>query len=475
MSIGNQLQSLQLTWYPDIVRIGVLVQIAAQMTTTTGRTRAQQRTPVEIITITTIRPTGTRRPCTALCFKCLLLEKCADIARNVAGVFQAGSSGRLGAALEWTMRTVILFALVGSAYGADAADVVAAIHENSERLRSGEFSATGEVVISLFDEADGIRESAQPREARRYSEHVLCRFDFDNDLFSFRRERLASPGTPAASMPLFWYVSSPGKTVFVTQSTYEPRDGSVQVEIRDRYFPVDDGGILFQPLFDPRSLGFVGVGQLHGMFDQVFDKCFPTAPMELHDEGAGILRLTRYRISDDQGNGTVRSWWCDTKQALQPIKYSLRRHRDESYPGAAQFNARMRPSDQSEVTWIENNGVWLPKSVQMSSARSHGFSKSMSLEIEWRGVNHAIDVSEADWQSWNLPKRSVVSDFRLHGDRPVTLAIVGQRMEVEFRPLSNRQLSTFTVVMCAINGFGVGLLLGWMIRRAVTILKRRGG
>lgn len=375
--------------------------------------------------------------------------------------------------LSGIVATVLLVAMCGSVAAdptvvIDADSLVKTIRENAERLRAGEFVATGTFTWRLFErDKTGRLTSEEPKEINLYQESIVCAFDFDKSYFSFRRERRPSEGARKQPSLLFQYVGLPHHSVFLESQD----DKRINVKVQEPGFPESDGRIFVQPVFDPRVIGFAGILKLHGRFEDLFKDYFPDEPTTVHSHGSGIWRLNRHSsVNSARGYGITRSWWCDETQGLQPVKYSQQHVADDAAPGAARYNQQSRPSQESEVTWSQASGIWVPTHLKLFG-EAYQSDYRLQLEIDWRNVNRPVSEEVFDWRKWDLPLGTVVYDDRLHGDAPVMLSVIGSSLEVDLPPLHGDRKAFWPLIVA--NSAAVGAIMGYLAKKRLFNRSRR--
>ena len=262
------------------------------------------------------------------------------------------------------MNCILLFVGVFAAVSLRADDAalpieVLAIRENAERLRSGEFTATGTITLATRKVADFRTEKPQfsredfeefrsnrasdpgaeePRrdESRieaaapgddalqRYEERIECAFDIDFRRLAFRRSRNQIEGDRSrfGRTRLAWFVGSPEETIIVRGAEHPQVEVSIQAPVRH---PSEVKSFI-GPILDPRSMGWGSLDALGFEYGSDGTRFLdvPPASIDVFDEGNGIHRLERVHTNDDNPDlpSIVQSWWCDEAQGRQPVRYT---------------------------------------------------------------------------------------------------------------------------------------------------------
>jgi hypothetical protein len=378
---------------------------------------------------------------------------------------------------------------------------VLSIQENADRLRSGEYRATGTYQIAhsaappvrpgtrggdgarrpAFSRAEferfrqqrasgtaelsGESAAAAPGPANvitvSYNDTVESVFDFDHDRFLFRRQRERNPAVLANQdrVRKAWYVKTPDSTILVRGG--ESLDLDVAIYGHD--YPIANLGRTFEPIFDPRFFGRGAIDALGVQYKPVFLHAIDPNNLKSIDEGNGIRRLELTESSEsDKQPRLVTTWWCDESQGFQPVRYTERRqYANPSSRVQEMYNRLSKPTDESEFSWTQLGDVWVIKTLDIRQTRTE--TKRLQLAFDWKFVNEPVAAGRFEWQNWNLPDGSRVNDLRMGEDKIIPIARIGTPAEVEVTSLTQPTLVRRLIIIG--NAAVVGLLLGVLARR----------
>ena len=260
--------------------------------------------------------------------------------------------------------------------------LLSGIRAEREKLRSGHAILTGEHVIHSPD-------------VQNFRVPVRYEIAFDYDASSFRytqsdfvphvapsrppRVKAANPDRPdlgqgTTTKGVEWVARASGGTVVHTREydLHRPIDSKhiarlapgVLDETTVREWDLTALGLMDWPEFERRI-----------RLDKILDaRQFRMTCHSVEIDTSGISRLTV------RSDWTEYEMWIDEKQGMTPVRISRRDLRDS-----------LRETSRSDVSWKNQNGVWVPESFRMEDLSDSGSTQSYAMTIEWKSVNEPLD------------------------------------------------------------------------------------
>ena len=219
---------------------------------------------------------------------------------------------------------------------------------------------------------------------------IFSAFDFDADKFRFDRtgpirEGKVPPAPLGADARSSWTLKMRGgRMIRLKDRNISNGDDSMQVRIGSMNPMVQND---LRPL-DVRAFG---------LFYWQSMSSFPATPYpkfleyyerdqadEVVEERRGIWKITK-TFPTYLGHTSRRILWIDQKAGFSPIRLELRQ-RDDSMP-AGTWSA---PDFESETTWIEIAGVWVPKTARIVDDPGTAKVASYEFPFDWEMVNGVV-------------------------------------------------------------------------------------
>ena len=273
-------------------------------------------------------------------------------------------------------------------------------------------------------------------------------------------------------------VKEAGSGLVEGKSWVEKAYGGKYIRLEDRaisYFSLnpqvailkpDDPPVSFIRPFDFRTFGLT---YLSGFDDGVelesIIRGFEQLPCDaLWKHPKGIYQLD-YHQDKPPSYGTV-SFWIDEAKDFAPIKLEAR------YGIGKRPSLADRPSQSSDTTWMAINGVWVPKTHQISY-RVMPFSletvRGYDLAFEWDKVNQEIPERYFTLDDLDLPDGIPVVDLRLW--TPVVVDTVGGRNREAYPSLQTPSpgdswwtTTTMTTISVVIGLVALGMIAFLVVR-----------
>ncbi len=270
--------------------------------------------------------------------------------------------------------------------------------DQRQRLRTGIYRASGRFIsdTSALGRLDG-------------PVKIFSAFDFDADKLRFDRSEPFRAGK----------ISNPGGK---TQSSWETKfRGGRLIQLKDRYISNSDGSFLVQigslsdgvednvkPL-DIRVFGLFYWSDLTSFPATTYSNCLQylekQKPDEVVEERRGFWRIT-WTFPEVSTMTLRRTLWVDQKSGFSPIRMELR-YRSNRMP-VGQWPA---PMFESETTWTEIAGVWVPKTTHVVDKNSPPAIQSYELSLDWENVNGMVPPETFTLEGLKLtPGYQVVDD-----------------------------------------------------------------
>jgi hypothetical protein len=340
--------------------------------------------------------------------------------------------------------------LTASTPSTDVSLEVLAIRDNARGLLNGKAVARGTIRFELRDE----NAPKNPARIVECEEVLEFAFDYAANRISFqrRRERIAGDGFPQLDdFQLAGLVSTPELSLQISQTK-----GSLGHSV-GIYEPIVDWKRLpryLDPVVDIRVVSLASYDSLFGPFED-FATFLESDAITVTDEGGGIRRLQ----GSDDTDLTYR-YWTDERVGLQVVRQQTTRD-EQAYQSRG---LRVPVVSESETTWTQINGTWIPVSLTMQT-RARLTTTRLQLTFDWQSVNQGVTDDAFDWQAWDLPSGAFVVDQRLGRDKSIYLRDFSMPDEVQFpiRPKSTTVRRQRIMILG--NVIVAGLVAGWFVNR----------
>ena len=332
---------------------------------------------------------------------------------------------------------------------------IIAIRDNGRSIVNGKVVARGTFQYeSRGDQSPGA--AAKSIECSEVLEFV---FDFPAEKSSFRRARTRIQGEDlnhVDDFKLAGLVSTPGYSLQIAQSRNSPSP-SVGV-----YNPIVDWRRLPRylfPIVDLRVVSMVSYDGLPGPFSDVVG-FLESGLFSVTDEGGGIRRLEAV----DKDGFTYR-YWSDEHSGFQIVRAETTRKED----ARRKRGLPIRILSDSETSWMQKNGVWVPQSLSLRT-ESHGTTSRLQVSFDWQSLNEGVNDDDFRWETWNLPKGAFVVDQRLGRDRSIHLRDCSLPDEIELPAAAVITPGISRRLLILVNVVLLSFAAGWLLR---SFLHRR--
>ncbi len=255
--------------------------------------------------------------------------------------------------------------------------LIKGMDDQRQRLRTGMYRASGRFVSESLDvgRLDGPLT-------------IFSAFDFDTNKFRFdrtepiRQGRVSPPGLDKRSS---WTMKMRGGRMIRLQDRHiSNTDGSFQVRIGSLIPGVEND---VKPL-DVRGFGFFYWNDLSSFpatpYEKTLEYLEREKPEEVVEEGRGIWKVTK-TFPEESRRTLRRVLWFDQNSGFSPIRMELR-IRVSSMPA----DYWPEPNLESETTWVEIAGVWVPKTARVVDMGDAPSIQRYELSFDWEMVNGMI-------------------------------------------------------------------------------------
>ena len=216
---------------------------------------------------------------------------------------------------------------------------------------------------------------------------IFSAFDFDADRLRFDRTEPIREGK----------IVTPGAG---TQKTWAPKiAGGQLIQLKDQtishildIFQVRQGGLnpgaeaSIKPL-DVRGFGLFYWASLASYpattYPQTLEYLEKEKPEEVVEERSGIWRIV-WTFPEVDTVTARRTVWLDQKAGFSPIRMELK------YRATAMPAGQWKPTLESETTWAEVAGVWVPRTDHVVASHSAPTMDSYELSFDWEMVNGVV-------------------------------------------------------------------------------------
>jgi len=356
-----------------------------------------------------------------------------------------------------------------AAENAELPPAILAVITNGERLRQGDYLATGTIRIEERMKSPDRMQRGE-LQVKSFEETIQATFDFDRDLNSFRRKRARTDAVlKRGSQELHqWFVRSLTETVELRGDDTGNRIFIYPLRSWEELWPDEVVALEPKPIVDPGMWSWPG---WHGMcypFDKYVKEGFQSYEWEVVDEGEGIVHVKGECDVPDSKSRYVLNWWCDEKQGGQPIRVSY---------GFKSPTRTLPPRYTGDQSWEKLGDVWVIKTFS-NMYRSGAMTTFQEMSFEWRSVNQPVSEAVFNWKTWNFPNDYKEAwDYRLGGSRPVDITYrTGLPYEISLeRSLENpvaKEESRLRYWLIVINGMVIAGALGLGLRFALKSWNR---
>ena len=168
---------------------------------------------------------------------------------------------------------------------------------------------------------------------------------------------------------------------------------------------------------------------------KIYDELGGIAVVEVENETKGI-----YRMSFEKGD-IKKVVWIDEKRGFSPIRLEMGPPNQE-------------PNVTSEGTWIEMEGVWVPKTFRIQQ-KYPGRLTSYALSFEWEAINKPIPDKWFTVEGLEADQARLLWDYRIKG-KPIVVGRLnekGKSTKGIFGVLGNSWLEIFWILVLVILVF----------------------
>jgi len=336
--------------------------------------------------------------------------------------------------------------------------------EGRDRLRCGVFTARGR---HFSRGSGGYPDLDAPLE-------VFCAFDYDRNLFRYdaqKRVRM-STGDPVVAAKRARAGRGFDDRDVTERFARGPRQSITWCSINAHRVG------LFAPSFSPRvkitadlDVRIVGLALWHSVisgvrYADVGELLTKWDIEQVADEGDARYRCVWIHLDNRVKEETRRIVWFDEGQGFAPVRSELRVARRAT----AQFAATEFVEQESEATWSQINGVWVPRTFSIRPFRrpteGHGFRERLDLTFDWSSVNERVDDQLFELASMGLPPDARITDMRLG-----TPVVLGRVAELQTAPPATPHFRMRWLVPIVSMVLLAGSAVFLMLRRALSARK----
>ena len=278
--------------------------------------------------------------------------------------------------------------------------LIKGMDDQRQRLRTGAYRASGR----LYNDDPALGKLDGPVTIFSAFDHETDKFRFDR-LEPIREGKITAPGADPQAVwaPKFVggkMIRLPDRTISKSNDSVMTRSGSMS--------PGDEANI--KP-FDVRAVGLFYWSSLSSIrsttYPQMLEYYERERPEEVVEERRGIWRIT-WTFPEDTTMTLRRIVWLDQNSGYSPIRMELK-YRSSSMP-AGHWPA---PMLESETTWVEHAGVWVPKTYRVVAKHSAPVIQGYDLSFDWEIVNGEVPARVFTIEGLSLPKNGMVVDNSL--------------------------------------------------------------
>lgn len=222
--------------------------------------------------------------------------------------------------------------------------------------------------------------------------------------------------------------------------------------------PLDYNGHSHLRRIDLWTIGLVGT---HSLTIPVSLDALMTVlaeePFAVEQLGGGLLQL-QYLMPESQ---IYSELILNESEGITPIQYSHRSVEAGSQLTGMPKARWPKPLFQADTTWMERNGVWVPKTLVITEE-----NRGCDLHFEWVEVNTEIDTQLFTEEGMGLNPGTMVQDLRL--GKPIVLGMLVEVLDKKYREehrVVSRQREYWRYVVIGLAVLAVPLVGFWWWRR----------
>jgi len=278
--------------------------------------------------------------------------------------------------------------------------LIKGMDDQRQRLRSGIYRASGRFISDnpTLGRLDG-------------PVTIYSAFDFNTDKLRFDRIEPIREGkitAPGAGPRETWskktkggaLIRLPDRTISNLDGDMISRSGKLTIADESALKPLD---IRAFGLFYWTDMANIP-STTYPLWLQVLER---QKPDEVVEERRGIWRVA-WNFPEYGTLSLRRILWLDQNSGFSPIRTELR-YRSRSMPP----DSWPAPKEESETTWIEAAGTWVPKTYRLSTDRGTPNAQSYELSFDWEAVNREVPAKLFSIEDLRLPRGTLVVDTSL--------------------------------------------------------------
>lgn len=206
-----------------------------------------------------------------------------------------------------------------------------------------------------------------------------------------------------------------------------------------------------EAVIDMRAVGLLLYGDFKSgtKFEVLFDILKNRPVVDVERDGSTI-RLS-WLIGDLKD--IRRTIWFDEAQGCAPIRV------EDEYLEGDETNKRWRNAAESQVSWAEIDGTWIPTSFSTQYWRASGQVSGYELAFEWESINEPIDPARFTTADFGLPVSTPSVDIRL--GKPIVIEQAGMPTPAQEAHVG---FTTTRILLLGINVFVIGIAV-YLYRR----------